>query len=183
MTLRPSLIASLVALTASTAVSAQDRSPYEMPEEYRDVQARQLESQRNLLVAMADSMPERLYRDRATPAQRDFAQQIFHAAGAVYGIAGRAILEQAPPALPDTSVVLNSRAEMVGFLNEVYDWAIAELHGQAAEARNEIVSLFGLRVPRWQVWDEIHQHTIWTAGQIVANFRKHGMAPPGFAFF
>jgi hypothetical protein len=38
-------------------------------------------------------------------------------------------------------------------------------------------------MPAWQVWDEIHTHTVWTAGQVVANFRKHGMAPPSFTFF
>ena len=44
------------------------------------------------------------------------------------------------------------------------------------EARN-------LGMPRWQLWDELNQHTIWTAGQVVANFRKNGMAPPSFLFF
>ena len=38
-------------------------------------------------------------------------------------------------------------------------------------------------MPGWQVWDEIHTHTVWTAGQVVANFRKNGMAPPAFTFF
>ena len=46
-----------------------------------------------------------------------------------------------------------------------------------------MVSLFGTDMPRWQVWDELHEHTFWTAGQVIANFRKHGMAPPGFGFF
>jgi hypothetical protein len=40
-----------------------------------------------------------------------------------------------------------------------------------------------MEIPKWQIWDEIHTHTIWTAGQVVANFRKHGMPPPAFAFF
>ena len=29
----------------------------------------------------------------------------------------------------------------------------------------------------------IHMHTVWTAGQVVGNFRKHNMAPPAFTFF
>jgi hypothetical protein len=27
------------------------------------------------------------------------------------------------------------------------------------------------------------QHNLWTAGQIVANFRKHGMTPPPFSYY
>ncbi|MGH7527974.1 MAG: hypothetical protein ACREMX_14870 [Gemmatimonadales bacterium] len=46
-----------------------------------------------------------------------------------------------------------------------------------------MVDLFGMSMPAAQVWDEIYTHSIWTAGQIVANFRKNGMAPPAFTFF
>ena len=46
------------------------------------------------------------------------------------------------------------------------------------------VKFFGGKlVPKWQIWDEVNQHAMWTAGQIVANFRKNGMAPPSFLFF
>ncbi|MEP7325518.1 MAG: hypothetical protein ABI836_06195, partial [Gemmatimonadota bacterium] len=64
-----------------------------------------------------------------------------------------------------------------------YDWAGNVLKTQTAAQREAPANLFGKTMPTWQVWDEIHQHTFWTAGQIVANFRKHGMAPPGFGFF
>ena len=30
---------------------------------------------------------------------------------------------------------------------------------------------------------EVRGHALWTAGQAVANFRKHGMAPPAFTLF
>lgn len=35
-----------------------------------------LEYQRDVLVAMVDSMPERLFTDAATPGQRNFGQQV-----------------------------------------------------------------------------------------------------------
>jgi hypothetical protein len=173
----------LAGLLIALPATAQNRSGYQMPEQYKDVQVRQLEAQRRLLIAMVDSMPERLYRDKATPAQRDFAQQVYHAAGATYSLAGRFILEASPPTQPDTASILNSRQAMRDFLNHVYDWTSEQLRAQSAEARHSNVSFFGNNMPRWQAWDELHQHTIWTAGQIVANFRKHGMAPPGFSFF
>lgn len=173
-------------LTLGAAVSplaAQRNGGYAMPEEYREMQVRQLEAQRRLLTAMADSMPQRLYRDRVTPIQRDFANQLYHAASAVGQIAGRFILNEQPSLPSDTAQILNRPAAMIGYINAVYDWAISRVRSQPAAARLENVSMFGQNMPRWQVWDEIHQHTLWTAGQVVANFRKHGMAPPGFSFF
>ena len=152
-----------------------------MPESYRAVQAKALELQRTMLLSMVDSMPERLYRDKATEAQRDFAQQIEHAAGAVVFIASRFIGATPPTNRPDTASYLNTRAGLRGYVNAVYDWAGGALTVQTD--RYKEVDLFGTKMPAWQVWDEIHQHTAWTAGQVVANFRKHGMAPPGFGFF
>ena len=154
----------------------------QMPESYRQVQLSALKVQRNMLLSMVDSMPEGLYREKATPAQRDFAQQIEHAVAAVGGIASH-MLGATPPAKADTASYLNSRAGLRGFVNATYDWAEGVLKNQSAADREKDVMFFGKKIPGWQVWDEIHQHTIWTAGQVVANFRKNGMAPPGFGFF
>lgn len=155
----------------------------DMPESYRQVQVKALELQRTMLLAMADSMPESLYHDKVTPIQRDFSQQIEHAAGSVVFIVTR-FLGAPRPANSDTSKsYLNSRAGLRGYVNGVYDWAETTLKNQSAADRAKTVNLFGKSMPGWQVWDEIHQHTFWTAGQVVANFRKNGMAPPGFGFF
>ena len=148
----------------------------------RDYQLRMLEHQRKFLLAMADSMPERLYRDRATPEQRNFAQQVHHAASAVAFIASTT-MNGPKLALPDTAAAFRNRAGLRGFVDAAYDYAGTLLRDQPESARAETVELFGHSMPRWQVWDEIHAHTVWTAGQVVANFRKHGMAPPAFTFF
>jgi hypothetical protein len=166
----------------ATAAAAQD-APVPMPESYRAVQIDMLELQRSMLLTMADSMPESLYRDRMTPEQRDFAQQLHHAASTIVWVCGRFFGAEAP-ALPDTSVALNNRSGLREYIDGAYDHAVEVMQAQSADDRAEIVGFFGgLQIPRWQVWDEMHQHTVWTAGQVVANFRKHGMAPPGFGFF
>lgn len=148
----------------------------------QEKQARMLDYQRTVLLAMVDSMPERLYRDRATPGQRDFAQQVHHAAGAVAFIS-TSTMGGARPSLPDTATAFNSRAGLRSFVTAAFDHASGLLRNQTPAQRVETVSLFGQSMPRWQVWDEIYTHTVWTAGQVVANFRKHGMAPPAFSFF
>lgn len=168
------------ALLVAAAPAGAQQQP--MPESYRQVQTDMLALQRKLLVAMVDSMPETLYQDKVTGPQRDFAGQVAHAAWAVpfitYMTAGRDM-----PALPDSAASMTTRAGLRNYVNASFDVAEQLFQSQSAADRNATVSLFGMQMPMWQVWDEIHQHTFWTAGQIVANFRKHGMAPPGFGFF
>lgn len=148
----------------------------------RDVQLKMLEHQRKVLLQMVDSMPERLYRDKVTPSQRDFAGQIHHAAGAVASIS-RATMGGPALSLPDTGVAFNTRAGLRSFVTTAYDYATNLFKNQTDAARSEEADLFGMKMQRWQIWDELHMHTVWTAGQIVANFRKHNMAPPAFTFF
>jgi hypothetical protein len=170
-------------MVCSAGVLAGQETVTVSAESVRDAQARQLQLQRSMLLAMADSMPEDLYRDKVTPVQRDFAQQIHHATSVIAFICVR-FLGAERASLPDTAVALNSREGLRGYVNAVYDYATQVLDQQSEEDRAVITSFFGgLQIPKWQVWDEIHQHTVWTAGQVVGNFRKHGMAPPGFGFF
>ncbi len=172
------------ALLACAAASVVPPAHAQMPESYRESQMRMLRLQRRMLLSMVDSMPERLYRDRATPAQRDFAQQIAHAAQPIGMFLPRLMNAPQPPAaVMDTTAGYGSRAGLRTLVTAAFDYAEGVLQSQSAADRDVVVNMFGNQLPRWQVWDELHQHTIWTAGQIVANFRKHGMAPPGFGFF
>ena len=182
---RKFLLLAAIALGAAPGVRAQQAppAPTQMPEAYKDVQMSQLRLQRRMLLAMIDSMPERLYRDKVTPVQRDFAQQVEHAAGALPMVAGMVLHVPGPTARMDSSQYLNSRAGMRQFVNGIYDWAEQTLRNQSAADRAQTINLFGTQMPGWKFWDEMHQHMIWTAGQMVANFRKNNMAPPGFGFF
>ena len=148
----------------------------------REAQGQMLAYQRKVLLAMVDSMPERLYRDKATPAQRDFAEQVHHAASVAGYIVGAVLKGPKGPAA-DTAKVLNSRAALRAYVSATFDGAAAHLKAQTGAARVETIDLFGQKMPAWQVWDEIYTHSVWTAGSVVANFRKHGMAPPAFTFF
>jgi hypothetical protein len=159
---------------------------WSMNPEYRQVQHQALDVQRKLLLSMADSMPERLYRDKATPAQRDFAQQLQHAVGSSLFISSFYIATDSTvrPPRADTAAVFNTRAGMRAYINAGYDYLTGLLDKATETDRNTVVLLFdGKKYPRWQLWDELNQHAMWTAGQVVANFRKQGMAPPPFLFF
>jgi hypothetical protein len=184
------LILASTALAATTTVAAAQMKPPEtgpakfaMAKEYRAVQQNALKSQRKLLLSFADSMPERLYRDRATPAQRSFAEQVHHIVSA-NAMIGTVFIKGGAPGTPaDTAVVLNSRAGLKKYINDTYDMLDKMITDQTDAERDTQVKFFGNFIPKWQVWDELNQHSMWTAGQIVANFRKNGMAPPSFLFF
>lgn len=160
------------------------RQAFAMPPEYREIQLRAQETQRTLLLSMVDSMPERFYRSAAAEGQRDFAQQIHHAANANQYIVAHYILGwDTLPIRPDTALIFNSRAALRGFITASYEFSIRTLQDESPEDRQATIWYFGQKMPKWMVWDELNQHTIWTAGQIVANFRSHGMPPPSFLYF
>lgn len=183
----------LAALILPSLSAAQQRRPvqtfgaaaWRMSAEYRQIQRSQLDAQRRLLLAMADSMPENLYRDRVTPPQRDFAQQLQHVVDAGVNLTSFFIATDgvAPPT-SDTTALLNTRAGMKAYVNTAYDYLLGVLDRQNEDDRHIVIAFFGgMRIPRWQVWDELNQHASWTLGQVVANFRKKGSPPPPFLFF
>jgi hypothetical protein len=175
-------------LSAALPTRAQQAPPirqsFTMPPEYRDIQIRAQETQRALLLSMVDSMPEPFYRTRAAEGQRDFAQQIHHAANANQYIVAHYLLGwDSLPVRTDTAVIFNSRAGLRDFVVASYAFSLQVLRDQSAEDRQQLIWYFGQKLPKWMVWDELNQHTLWTAGQVVANFRAHGMPPPSFLYF
>ena len=171
----------MAGMSGSSAMS-QGTDP--MPASYRAVQLAALKEQRRLLLAMADSMPESHYREHATPIQRTFAEQVQHAAGSAAMISGGfTSATKVKWTFADTAAANGTRAGLKAFINSAYDFAEARLAAQTPADRAAIFDLFGTKRAGWQIFDEINQHTMWTAGQIVANFRQNGMAPPAFGFF
>ncbi len=177
-------LALLRAQTLAAQAAPPIRQAFPMPEEYRGIQLRAQETQRTLLLAMVDSMPEALFRRAAADGQRDFAEQVHHAANAnQYIVAHYQLGWDSLPVRADTAVVFNTRAGLRAFVAASYAFSIGVLKDQSAPDRQALIWYFGQKMPKWMVWDELNQHTIWTAGQIVANFRAAGMAPPAFLYF
>lgn len=184
--------AALLALVAlPIAAAAQPPTPktepgsYAMSKEYRTVQMRALQQQRRLLLSFADSMPEQFYRDKVTEIQRDFAQQVFHVARSSGYVGSWWLTATARNVAADDSVkAIGSRPGLKAYINQEYDYLEGLMKSQTDTDRDTKVQFFGGgMIPKWQLWDELNQHAWWTAGQVVANFRKHGMTPPNFLFF
>lgn len=155
--------------------------------EFRSLQRNALETQRRLLLKLADSMPEQLYRDRAAPGQRDFAEQLFDvmSTSVLFVHQYGAIPENVPaPPNADTAAVLNTRVGMTAYINSAYAWLTWALDFQRSESREVPIELAsGRRILRYQMWEALNQHAWWTMGQVVVSFRKNGMEPPDLQLF
>ena len=105
------LLLSLALATVAAPLAAQASMATDpMPASYRQVQLDALKLQRKTLLAMADSMPERLYQQHATPIQRTFGEQIMHASGSAALIAGMfSSSTRARAPLPDSTAAANTR--------------------------------------------------------------------------
>jgi hypothetical protein len=134
------------------------------------------------LHAMADSMPERLYGEADNPGQRSFAGHVYHAAVANAQAVDR-FIDGPDYAAPDEAEAGASRAALKAAVDSGFDYMLMLLEKQSEDARQAPFSFAGRTIPMWQFWDELNEHTYWTLGEIVGNFRSHGMVPPGFRFF
>lgn len=166
------LVLCLVALTRA----------WQMPEEYRQTQLDALASQRAFLHAMIDSMPTRHLSNVDNPGQRSFAEHIYHA-GAANAAAVDRFFPGATFAPPDTATSIADKDGLRRVTDLSFDYLRAVLENQSDADRQSTLSLTGRTVPVWQVWDELNEHTYWTLGEIVGNFRSVGLAPPAFRFF
>lgn len=166
--------------TGSLAQTLQTQ--WTMPPEYRAVQRASLASQRNFLQAMADSMPEGSFDVVDNPGQRSFAEHVYHAAVANAQAVDRFIDGPAFDA-PDPATAVASRSELKEAVDRGFDYIESLLDAQSESDRQASMQFAGRSIPGWQFWDELNEHTYWTLGEIVGNFRSLGMAPPAFRFF
>jgi hypothetical protein len=153
-----------------------------MPAEYREVQLRSIESQRAFLHAMIDSMPAAQLASIDNPGQRSFAGHVYHAAVANAQAVDRLIAGPAFDA-PDEATAVGSRAELRAAVDAGFGFIREALARQTESERQAPIAFAGRTIPGWQLWDELNEHTYWTLGEIVGNFRSLGMAPPPFRFY
>ncbi len=169
----------VVTLVTTAPAVAQHR----LAPETRAMLIELLEGDRELTLAMIDSMPSRLLRFRPTPDVRDFAQQIEHVGLTAAAIVARFALDARPPALGDAGTTLATKAGLRRLTDAAFDYCIR----QARELPDSVLLLptrvFGREIPRWRVFLYVHSHDLWTLGQVVPYFRMNGMAPPAFGAF
>ena len=132
------------------------------------------------LIAMAEDFPEDKYDFKPTPAQRSFAEQLLHAAGANYFFINIANGEK-PPAEEDPSrAKYKTKADVVAFVKKSFDDGAAAIRAKGdAGMAGMMVDPFAnqqVRVFEWAYG--FMEHSGEHYGQLVVYYRLAGLVPP-----
>jgi uncharacterized damage-inducible protein DinB len=132
------------------------------------------------LTAMAEDFPEDKYDFKPTSAQRSFAEQLLHAAGANDFFSSIAMGEK-PPAQEDPSrAKYKSKADVVAFVKKSFEdgAAVIKTKGDAGMA-GMMVNPFENRQVRVFEWAYgFMEHSGEHYGQLVVYYRVAGLVPP-----
>jgi uncharacterized damage-inducible protein DinB len=132
------------------------------------------------LIAMAEDFPEDKYDFKPTAAQRSFAEQLLHAAGANYFFINIASGEK-PPAQEDPSrAKYKTKADVVAFVKKSFDdgAAVIKTKGDAGMA-GMMVDPFENKQVRVFDWAYgFMEHSGEHYGQLVVYYRVVGLVPP-----
>lgn len=132
------------------------------------------------LIAMAEDFPEDKYDFKPTPAQRSFAEQLLHAAGANYYFINPAT-GQKPPAEEDMKRdKYKTKADIVALVKKSFADGAAAIKAKGDKGMNDlIVDPFGHQQVR--VYDFAYgfiEHCGEHYGQLVVYYRLAGLVPP-----
>src|SRR6476646_7703241 len=132
------------------------------------------------LTAMAEDFPEDKYDFKPTPAQRSFAEQLLHAAGANYYFTNP-VMGQKPPAGEDPKRdQYKTKADVVAFVKKSFADGAAAIKSKGEKGLNDtFVDSFAHQQVR--VIDYAYgfiEHGGEHYGQLVAYYRLSGLVPP-----
>jgi uncharacterized damage-inducible protein DinB len=132
------------------------------------------------LIAMAEDFPEDKYDFKTTPAQRSFAEQLLHAAGANYFFTTLA-LGQKPPAEEDPKRdKYKTKADVVAFVKKSFADGAAAIKVKGDKGMTDLVTDPDSN-QQVRVSDMAYgfiEHSGEHYGQLVVYYRVAGLVPP-----
>jgi uncharacterized damage-inducible protein DinB len=184
MTKTPFLAAALLAANLAVPAFAQDAMKKNAPVKPADSPSKVvLDSWNDIgrkLIAMAEDFPEDKYDMKPTLAQRSFAEQLLHAAGANYFFTNPA-RGQKPPAPEDPKRdQYKTKAEVVAFVKKSFADGAAAIQAKGDKGLSDlVVDPFANQQVR--VSDFAYgfiEHSGEHYGQLVVYYRVAGLVPP-----
>jgi uncharacterized damage-inducible protein DinB len=144
----------------------------------------QYEITRNLVLGMANAIPEAKYDFKPTPEVRTFRDQLIHLINENNNYAGLAAGETLGD--PKRFDNLKSRAEILKTLKESYDHGTKVLANMTNEQANDIISispqaptgLRGLKRARWAIMIAVMLDNMDHYGNLVVYSRLNNIVPP-----
>src|SRR5579864_7714895 len=132
------------------------------------------------LIAMAEDFPEDKYEFKPTPAQRSFADQLLHAAGANYFFTNLAN-GQKPPAEEDPKRdQYKTKADVVAFVKKSFADGAAAIKAKGDKGMNDLV-VDPFEHQQYRIYDEAYgfiEHSGEHYGQLAVYYRVAGLVPP-----
>lgn len=132
------------------------------------------------LIAMAEDCPESKYDFKPTPAQRTFAEQLLHAAGANYYFTSLA-LGQKPPSQEDPKRdKYKTKADVVNFVKKSFADGAAAIQRKGDKGMSDLVTDSEAH-QQYRIIDLAYgyiEHSGEHYGQLVVYYRVAGMVPP-----
>ena len=132
------------------------------------------------LIAMAEDFPEDKYDFKPTPAQRSFAEQLLHAAGANYFFTST-VLGQKAPALEDPKRdQYKTKAEIVAFVKQSFADGAAAIKAKGDKGMTDVVTDpdSNQQVRISDMAYGLIEHSGEHYGQLAVYYRIAGLVPP-----
>ena len=179
----PFLFAALLAVTFALPAHAQDQKKDGPPKSADPPAKVVLDSWNDVgrkLIAMAEDFPEDKYDFKPTPAQRSFAEQLLHAAGANYYFTNLAANKNEKVDENPKADQYKTRAQLVAFVKKAFADGAAAIQARGDKGMNElVVDPFAHQQVR--IIDLAYgfiEHTGEHYGQLVVYYRLSGLVPP-----
>jgi uncharacterized damage-inducible protein DinB len=139
------------------------------------------ERTRQLLIGVAEAMPEDQYAFRPTPAQQTFGERLIHVAQ----IDLKLLSTLGPKTTaPTINAQATAKAEVLAALRQSFDYgaaALKEFNDQQLLERVTSLPFLGPTASRARVINFSMQHTQDIYGQLVVYLRLNGITPPASA--
>jgi uncharacterized damage-inducible protein DinB len=132
------------------------------------------------LIAMAEDFPEDKYDMKPTPAQRTFAEQLLHAAGANYYFINPVMGQKSPAGEDPKRDQYKTKADVVAFVKKSFADGAAAIQAKGDKGMSDtVVDPFARQEVR--ISDLAYgfiEHSGEHYGQLVVYYRLAGLVPP-----
>jgi uncharacterized damage-inducible protein DinB len=132
------------------------------------------------LIAMAEDFPEDKYDFKPTPAQRSFAEQLLHAAGANYFFTNQVVGKPMPPEEDPKRADYKTKADVVTFVKKSFADGASAIQSKGNKGMSDLV-VDPFAHQQMRVLDMAYgfiEHSGEHYGQLVVYYRVAGLVPP-----
>jgi uncharacterized damage-inducible protein DinB len=130
------------------------------------------------LTAMAEDFPEDKYDFKATPAQRSFAEQMLHAAGAMYYSTNAVLGKKLPAAEDPKRDQYKTKADIVAFVKKAVADGADAIQSKGEKGLTTEVDYGNQKARVLDIAYGIIEHSGEHYGQLVVYYRLAGLVPP-----